>query len=257
MLDASAFVGVWPFRNYPERMADQVIGALREVGFKGACFSPVEAILAPEPMAANRQLLQDLRDDGDTHFFTVVAPIIDPSQAVWAEHAEEMIETGSDRVRAFKIAPNYHAYSLEHPGADALAEALVTRNLALCIQLRMEDERSRHALMSTTGVPAQDVAAFAARHPRLRVLVCAAYMGELKVLAACPNVSAELSMVESGRLLRDALAHMGSERLLAGTHAPLFVPEVGACKPLSDEVDPEAAELMCEGNFMRVFQVGA
>src|SRR5690606_17298042 len=126
-----------------------------------------------------------------------------------------MVETGGDRVRGIKIAPGYHDYALDAPTVDALAEKLVAHNLALCVQMRMEDERSRHPAMRPRSVTAVAVAALAERHPDLRLLVCAAYMAELRTLAAPANIAVEMSMVESGRLLRDALAQMGALRLLA------------------------------------------
>lgn len=253
MLDASAFVGVWPFRAHPERTADQAVQALKERGFSGACLSPVEAVLHPEPMTANRAFLREARDTSQSEFVWVSAPIVDPSHTPWEEHLEECLALGEGRVRAIKILPNYHAFTLDDPSVDALARKIAERDLTLSIQVRMEDERSRHAMMTTIGVPVAEIDALASRHPDLRILVCGAYMAELRQLAKRENLSFETSFVESGRLLNDALANAGAERVLTGTHAPLLMPGVGAVKAFADQADPDVVRSITEGNFRRLF----
>lgn len=256
MFDASAFVGVWAFRAYPQRTAEHVVGALKAEGFRGACLSPVEAILHPEPMAANRAFFRDVAGIDKDGFVTVLAPVIDPTQAPWREHLAEVLELGGSAVRAVKIVPNYHVYSLaESPEVDALARELAERGLALAVQVRMEDERSRHPLMQSEGVPAADIAVFAERHPELPILLCGAYMAELRQLAPCANLSFELSFVESGRLLAEALQRVGAGRLLVGTHTPLFVTAVGAAKARADQTTPEEFQAIAQENFRRIFRL--
>ena len=259
MFDASAFTGVWAFRSYPERTLKDVVASLEAEGFRGACISPVEAVLAPEPMTANRALfaevaaLRSAPAPAGLPFLIVLAPVIDPSLPGWEEDLQACLAEGGDAVRAVKIVPNYHAYALDAPFVDRLAEAVAAAGLTLCIQARMEDERSRHPLMTSEGVPPAAIAALAARHPGLNLLVCGAYMLELPTYKNVPNLHVEMSMVESGRVLRDAFSHVGHERLLVGTHAPLLMPAVGAVKPEADDVAPEVREALTEGNFRRLF----
>ncbi len=255
MLDASAFVGVWAFRAYPERTVEHVVEALRARGFRGACLSPVEAVLHPEPMSANRSFVSEVSAASISNFVTVLAPVVDPSHTPWEEHLGASLELGGERVGAIKLFPNYHAYSLDEPAVDALADRLKARNLTLSLQVRMEDERSRHPMMSTMGVPVAEIDALASRHPDLQILVCGAYMGELRQLVSKENLHFEMSFVESGRLLGDALKHVGATRLLSGTHTPLFMPGVGAIKALADQTDAETLKMITEGNFRRLFNV--
>ncbi|MGH2557431.1 MAG: hypothetical protein ACRDJH_00090, partial [Thermomicrobiales bacterium] len=85
------------------------------------------------------------------------------------------------------------------------------------------------------------------------ILVCGAYMADLPAFSATPNIHIEMSFVESGYLLRDALAALGADRLLLGTHAPLHYPAAGVAKLASDALDPADLARMSQGNFTRLF----
>lgn len=259
MLDASAFSGVWAFRSLNDRTLQQVIESLGAVGITGACITPVEAILTPEPMRANRRLFteattwQGNAHQGSNSFSLTLAPVVDPSLPAWKEHVQACLLEGGESVRAIKIFPNYHVYPMEAPFLNDLASILIEKGLTLCIQARMEDERSRHPLMTSEGVPAKGIAEFAGRHPELRVLVCGSTMPDLKAYEERENVHVELSMVESGRLLHDALARVGEERLLLGTHAPLFDPAVGVSKVTADDEEERVHRCIGTENFERLF----
>lgn len=253
MLDASAFVGPWAFTDGQGETLGALARALAATGIAGAAISPARAVLAPEPMAANRQLLATLRrwDGARFHFWPV--PIIDPLLPSWREHLAECCARGGGVIRAVKIVPNYHCYALEDPAMDALAAELVRRDLVLCVQARMVDERAQHPLMMAPGVEPARVARLAATHPKLAVVVCGPYLAELAALALQPNIHAELSFVESGYLLRDALAHFGVDRLLLGTHAPLHYPAPAVAKLRSDDLPAATLWQLGEGNLRRVF----
>jgi predicted TIM-barrel fold metal-dependent hydrolase len=254
MHDASAFVGNWAFSLAPAITATDLIAQLRVTGITGAAFAPIEAVLAPEPMAANRRLFAALAA-GPGSFVRVALPMLNPSLPGWEADFAACIEGGGAMVRGVKITPNYHNYTLDSPSITALARRCAMQRIALCIQVRMVDERSHHPLMKVPAVPPAAVAEFAGRHDSLPMLVCGAYMSELAAYRAYANVSAELSFVESGWLLRDALGFLGGDRLLLGTHAPLHTAAAGVAKLSSDELDDETYARISRRNFERIFSL--
>lgn len=253
LFDASAFVGPWPFGDGRGETLRALTGALAGVGVAGAALSPVRAVLAPEPMGANRALLAALARRPGGPFRALPVPILDPSLPDWRAQLAECRARGGAAVRAVKIVPNYHGYALTLPAVGELAAELARVGLALCVQVRMVDERARHPLMRVPGVAIAEVAGLAAAQSELPVLVCGAYLAELAALAPVGNAHAELSFVESGYLLRDALGRLGADRLLLGTHAPLHYPAVGVAKLDADELEPAARERLGAGNFRRLF----
>lgn len=253
MHDASVFVGHWAFSPAPAITATDLITRLRAAGITGAAFAPVEAVLAPEPMAANHRLFAELAAAQSAGFRAVAVPIIDPSLPGWEDDFAACLEAGGPMVRAVKIVPNYHNYALDLPAVGTLARECSARDIGLCVQVRMEDERSHHPLMRIPAVPPAAVAVLAGAHAALSLLVCGAYMAELTAYRACPTVGVELSFVESGFLLRDALASLDADRLLLGTHAPVHMIATSVAKLSSDDLNADVRARIGTGNFARFF----
>lgn len=253
MFDASAFFGVWAFRNTEARSLCGLCSQLEQYGIQGAAISPVEAILQPEPMAANRLFLQELARTNEHVINVFPVPVINLNLETWSEHLIECMDLANGRIKAMKIFPSYHGYDLKMPSLHIFADILKKHNAILCLQLRMEDERARHGIANVPTVAITDVTSFARQHPDLSILVCAPYMVEIASFAEFDNISAEMSFVESGHSLRDALQYLDSTRLLIGTHAPLFMPSVGVSKSCADEIDQVTQHLICAGNFRRLF----
>ncbi len=253
MHDASVFVGHWAFSPAPTATVKDLIARLSAAEITGAAFSPAEAVLAPEPMTANCRLFAALAATQSAGFTVVAVPIIDPSLPGWEDHFAASLDAGGTMVRAVKIVPNYHNYSLDIPAVTALARECGERGIGLCVQVRMEDERSHHPLMRVPAVPPAAVVALAGEHAALPLLICGAYMAELTAYRTCPTVSVELSFVESGFLLRDALASLDADRLLLGTHAPVHMIATSVAKLSSDDLNADARARIGTENFARFF----
>ncbi|MGH2603397.1 MAG: hypothetical protein ACRDJ9_28935, partial [Dehalococcoidia bacterium] len=175
MFDASAFAGPWPFADGRNESLSELAAWLRAAGVEAALVSPASAVLALEPMAANRHLLDEIVRRQAEAVRVVAAPIINPSLPRWREHLAECVEQAGNVVRAIKIVPNYHDYPLVDDAVRALAQVLAERGLTLCVQMRMADERAHHPLVKVPGVAAAAVVTLAAALPDLPILVCGAY----------------------------------------------------------------------------------
>jgi hypothetical protein len=227
--DASAWVGNWPFVSSVKTDLVGLVVQQERAGFSGAAISPMAAILGPEPMAANRALLEQARQYAGQ--FTVgIVPILDPSLPGWRQDLTILLSEYPELVAAIKIVPNYHGYAVDSNESIYLAEAVAETGLGLCVQVRMLDERAHHPLMIVPGVPVADVVRLASATPSSRILTCGVFRNELSILAAAPNISVELSSVESGNTLEDASGELDADRLMLGTHAPIYYPLPGMVK---------------------------
>jgi uncharacterized protein len=253
--DASAFLGTWAFAGVPGYTLAELLAAYRDVAIDGAALSPIDAVLQPEPMAGNRRLLAELADGLPPAFRARAVPIINPSLPGWQGHVADCRRAGGDLVRALKVVPSYHDYQLDHPAVQELARLCLEQDLGLCVQVRMEDERMHHPAMRVPPVAPTAVVALAARHPRLPILVCGGYMAELAAYRDYPSIRSDLSFVESGMVLHDALQRLGSDRLLVGTHAPIHMLAPNVAKLGADTLDASASALMATQNFDRFFAV--
>jgi hypothetical protein len=224
LTDTSVFTGAWPFRALRECTPAALKARLQPLGVSQAWVASAEAILLPDPMKANEPLAESVAGD---RFFLPVA-IIDPTLATAARDARTSLEQLG--FQALKLVPNYHQYALGDPRVAELLALASERDVPVCIQLRMMDERSHHPLMKVPGLPVEEVVMLAGKHPQLRFLVCGAYGNQLRVLRDARNVWAEISFVESGQALTGALQALGPDRLVFASHSPFFYFEAEAAK---------------------------
>ena len=236
-IDTSVFAGHWPFRRLAHTSPTQLKQYLSERGVQQAWVSSAEAIMYPDPMQGNHPLLADITGDP---FFLPVA-LIDPTLATWHQDAKCCVATLG--CRAFKITPNYHSYSLEHPAVAALSDLASELELPLCIQVRMMDERGHHPLVKVPPVPVSEIKGLATRHARTRFLVCGIYVRELPTLANTNNVWCEISYCEAAPTMRAATDHFPWRRLVFGSHSPLLCFEGAAGKLLAPAEDLPAEQV--------------
>lgn len=244
IIDTSVFCGYWPFRSLPYRTPEALKTHLLSHGVRQAWVASAEAILYPDPMQGNEPLFEAIAGDS---FFTPVA-IIDVTLATWRADVQICLEQWD--CRALKLAPNYHQYELGDARVAELISLAGEAGLPVCVQMRMMDERSHHPLMKVPGVPIADIVALARHHPEARFLVCGAYQAELKMLGKTANIWAEISFVEAGQALASAVAALGAERLVFGSHSPFFYFEAVAAKLDVDPVDvlPDQVKAIREEN---------
>jgi len=157
--------------------------------------------------------------------------------------------------------PGYHLYELTDPSVDALAKRLTADGVILGVHLQAEDQRMQNPLAKVPPLPLTEVVALAERHPKLRVIAFgvarpaeAGFLlpeGAIKQLADRPelphkaslpdNVWIELSFFEFESSFATALKLFPVERLLFGTHTPLFYARANILKIKNSEA-PESAK---------------
>ena len=91
--DASAWAGMWPFTMHaPVTLADLVAG-LKASGITGAAISPLNAVLAPEPMTANLDLLSQAAQFADETFDLRVVPVLNPGLPGWDRDLSVLLDS--------------------------------------------------------------------------------------------------------------------------------------------------------------------
>ena len=244
--DANTWIGRWPFAFLDAHTPRTLAAHLRHHGIRRALVSPLDAVLAPSPGPANRDLLRTTR--GIVALTPV--PVINPALANWRE---ELAACAADpRVRAVRVLPDYHNFRLRARAMHELALALVRRRLRLIVQVRLVDERHEFHALRLKAVPAADLAAFLAQHPRLRVLACGLTRTELFALAPKhPRLLADLSFVEWHDTLRHVLAKVSARQLVFGSHTPFFITAASRAKLGASGLGARTLAPVAAGNLAR------
>jgi len=223
--DASTWTGQWPFAFLDAHTSRSLAAHLKAHGIRRALVSPIDAVFAPAPGPANRELLRTT--SGVTGLVPV--PVINPALADWREELAAV--TTDPRVSAVRLLPAYHGYRLGSRVIGEVAAELVRRRLRVIVQVRLIDHRHEYHALSIKPVKATDLGAMMARHPKLRVLASGMLASEiLAVLPGNPRLMADLSFAEWHETMKHLLRKVPARQLVFASHTPFLITAAARAK---------------------------
>jgi predicted TIM-barrel fold metal-dependent hydrolase len=125
----------------------------------------------------------------------------------------------------------------------------------------MDDPRRQHPRAQVPDVPAADVFDAAVRHPGLSVLLTGASTAALQALAArlekagMRNRWADTSQADGLGTIAGLSRTPWRDRLVFGSHAPLFIPYAAVARVLLD-LDDASATRVLHGNAAALLGLG-
>ena len=242
--DANTWIGRWPFAFVEDHSPKSLAAHLRAHGIRRALVSQLDAVFAPEPGPANRQLL---RATAGVSGLTPV-PVINPALANWREELTTV--TADSRVRAIRLLPRYHNYRLNAPAVREFMTELTRRRLRVIVQVQLIDERHEYHAMSLKPVPPAELGAFLAAHPRSPVLASGLLRAEILPLAPKhANLRADLSFSEWHDTIPHLLAKVSVRQLAFASHTPFLVTGAATDKLMRAEVTAARRALIVSGNL--------
>jgi predicted TIM-barrel fold metal-dependent hydrolase len=241
IVDFSAWTGHWGSFPVPGSV-EQVRDAVRRVGVERICLAPLDAVWGHNPHVCNEVVYQAARRHADI----TAVPVIDPTIATWEGEVQRAVE---GRAGFVKLCPAYSGYSVD-AAADLFAQ-LADVELPVMVQVRIEDARRNHPLAVVADVAVDGITAMAQRYRELTVIVggaaTASLLGLAQALPDIPNLFADISQADGMDALQRLVDAGLGERLLFGTHAPLFEP-LGALARVLPELDDGTARAILSGN---------
>jgi uncharacterized protein len=249
LIDTNVNLGVWPFTYTPDRTAAELLKHLRASGINRALVSHLAAVFQPDPMPSNRTLFAAVKRTPAL----VPVPVINLRLGNWREQLDACVTA---KVKAVKLLPNFHNYSLGAPVVDEFVAVLAKTKLRLVINFRFEDERHRYFGLNVKGTPVADVQDLLKRQPKLHPLLAGIYRPELKDLAkACANFSAEISFCEWHNTLEDLLKVVPPQRLMLGSCTPMLSTRGEVDKLRCAHLPAKTKELIGSANAIRFFKL--
>ncbi len=245
IIDCNVGFGHWPFARFAEDTPAKLDRLLEKDGIGAALVSSAEAVLYEEPEECNEELSKRLA----RHPRLVCVPVANPR----LRGAESIVARPG--LKAVKLIPNYHGYSLRDDRAVAVCEKAAARGIPVLVQMRIEDERSHYELLKVPGVPVDDVIALAERVPTLAVVALCPYYGEAVKLAKVTNVYTDISFVETLDTLGQLCAGVPAGKVLFGSHAPWLYPRAAVAKLELSTIDDADRELIGWRTASRLFKI--
>lgn len=152
-IDATAFIGQWPFRLTSATSVGQLAGYADRYGLAGLCLSHLASLFGFDTRTGNEALFAEAAADPRCWPFAV----IDPSEFGWQRELDWAVAEGAKGIR---IAPGFHGYRLTDPSVGDLVAATGAVGLPLHVLIRLDDERVRHPRFRVDDPTTVEIAQF-------------------------------------------------------------------------------------------------
>ncbi len=239
LIDVNVNLSRWPLRRLRGDDTPALVKMLRNQGVTQAWAGSFDGLLHKDISAVNTRLAEECRNHGRGLLFPFGS--INPKLPDWEEELHRCVEQHS--MPGIRLHPNYHGYKLDDPDFARLLRRATDRGLIVQLALMMEDERMMHPLMRVEPVDTAPLADLVKATPGLRLALLNA-LGKLRGkplsnLITAGEVYVEFSMLEGVGAVSSLLAQVQTERVLFGSHAPLFYFESSLLKlkesPLNED----------------------
>lgn len=252
IVDVNVHLGRWPARRVRGDEPGELAAKLRSRGVAEAWAGSLDALLHKDLTAVNARLADACRREQGVRL--VPFGSVNPMRPDWEEDLRRCAEEHG--MPGIRLHPNYHGYALDHPEFARLLELAAERHLIVAIALAMEDERMMHHLLRVPPVDPGPLAGLIARVPGSRLLLLNALRtlrGErLGTLLRAGDVSVEIAALEGVGGVARLLDEVPLERVLFGSHAPLFYFEAAPMKLRESALAASQLEAVRHGNARRL-----
>jgi uncharacterized protein len=260
IIDTNVHIFEWPFRKLKYAQTEALVAKLRKHRITQAWAGSFEAVLHKQLDAINRRLVEECLARGGGMLVPVGS--VNPAWPDWDEDLRRCHE--QYRMRAVRLYPAYHGYTLDHPELARLLAETVKRGLLVQLVMRLEDERVHHYAINAPNVNPSPLADILKTTPQAKVqLINSAgpLLGNsLAALIRQTQVTFDIAATEGnggvGRLIEGKNpSYRGAipvDRLLFGSHAPYFPCETAVLKLFESPLTLEQLEPLMNGNARRL-----
>ena len=252
IVDVNVNLSRWPFRRLPCDEVGKLVARLKKWDVSQAWAGSFDGLFHRDVGGVNRRLADDCRDRGRGILlpFGTVNPILPD----WAEDVRRCDE--DFHMPGIRLHPNYHGYTLDDPVFAELAAMAAERGMIVQLAVRMDDTRVQHRLMQVADVDVGPLAGVVAACPKLRLVMVNALRtlrgDAVKQLIGAGNVYFEISMLEGVGGVARILDTIPLDRLLFGSHLPLFNLESAALKLRESELSDKQLNAIANENAKRL-----
>lgn len=250
IIDCNVSVGPWPFRHVPGDDAASLAARLKKRGVTQAWAGSLEGIFHRDITAANRNLHATCaKVEGS---LLLPAGTMNPTLPGWKDDLRRCVEIHG--MKLIRLHPNYHDYTLDDARFLELLELVAARNMVLQITAQLEDERTQHPLVQVKPVNLKPLPTALKKVPNARVMVLNANRTmSMTALQNCP-VWLDFAMLEGVGGIEGLLKDWPLERLVFGSHAPLFYWEAAKLKLQESELSEKQLAAITHENATRCLQ---
>jgi uncharacterized protein len=247
-IDTNVHLGHWPFRRHGYEDTVKLLGKLRALKVDQAWVANFEGVLHKDIAGVNARMAAECKEHGSGMLIPFGA--VNPRQPDWPEELRRC--RAVHKMPGVRLYPNYHGYPLDDPDFGKLLSLAAAAKLLVQLVVKMEDERTHHPLIKVKDVDLSALPKIVAGIAglRLQILNCPiSAAGETLVpLARSGRVFFDIAMQEGVGAVAKLVERIGADRVLYGSHFPLFVAESAALKMKEADLNADVELAIRSGN---------
>jgi predicted TIM-barrel fold metal-dependent hydrolase len=252
LIDVNVNLSRWPTRRIRGDETKALVAKLKANGVVEAWAGSFDGLLHKEIAAVNARLAEECAAQTDVRL--VPFGSVNPMLPDWEEDLRRCAEV--HRMPGVRLHPNYHGYKLDDPAFAKLLKLATEKRLIVALALLMEDVRMMHRLLQVPNVDPAPLASLVAKTPGLR-LVLLNSLGVLKgdarvTLLRSGDVSVDIGTLEIVNGVANLLDEVPQDRVLFGSHAPLFYFESALLKLKESPLTKAQLQAIREDNARRL-----
>ena len=251
IIDTHAYLSRWPFRRLAGDEPAVFVASMRAQGVGQAWVGSFDGLLHRDLSAVNTRLAADCRAHGAGPPSLVPFGSVNPALPDWQEEVRRCRE--QHRMPGIRLHPNYHGYTLADPRFGEALRLAARSGLIVQLVVTMEDDRTQHPLLQVPSVDLSPLAGIVPTIPSLRLIaVNQRHDAPVTKIAAAGQVWFDFAMVERLRGVATLARQISPERVVFGSHFPLFYIESAALKMREAALSDQDLRAISEGNARRL-----
>ena len=252
IIDTNVNISRWPFRRLTGDETPDLVARLRKRNVVQAWAGSFDAILHKDIAGVNARLAADCNTHGKG--FLVPFGSINPKLPDWRDDLRRCAQ--EHRMPGIRLHPNYHGYQLQDPVFDELLHMAAANGLIVQLVASMEDIRTQHPLVRVPPVDLSALPQIVKDQSSVRLMLLnwwPALRGQkLRPVADTGNIYFDIAMFEGIEGISRLVDQLSPERVLFGSHFPLFYFEAAQFKIQESGLSEDKKAMLLEGNARRV-----